>query len=257
VRIATYNVNGVNGRLARLVEWLRETAPDIVCLQELKTDDSKFPAGALREAGYHAIWHGQRAHHGVAILAKSGVPRAHSRGLPGAPSDVHTRYIEATVDGLTVASAYLPNGNPTGSPNYEYKVRWFKRLIRYSKKLASGKIPAVLAGDLNVVPTDRDIANPWWWREDAVMQPEVRGLYGELLGLGWVDTARLLHPTETIYTFWTTEQAYAKNRGFRLDFLLANKALVSRVRRFGVDSSYRGGVKPSDHAPAWIDIDPG
>jgi len=255
IRIATYNVNGVNGRLPRLVDWLRTTEPTIACLQELKTDDSKFPAAAIKEAGYYAIWHGQRAHHGVAVLAKDSPPKELRRGLPGEPSDAATRYLEARVDGLTVCSVYLPNGNPTGSSNYEYKIRWFKRLIQYSGKLARGKSPAVLAGDLNVVPTDRDIANPWWWRFDAVMQPEVRELYKRLIGLGWIDTARVLHPTETIYTFWTTEQAFQKNRGFRLDFLLVNRALAGSVTKFGVDTAYRSGLKPSDHAPTWIEID--
>jgi exodeoxyribonuclease-3 len=254
LRVATYNVNGVNGRLPRLIEWLRDAGPDIACLQELKTDDTKFPIAAIRDQGYDAIWHGQRAHHGVAILARGEKPHEIRRGLPGDPTDVHTRYIEARVRGLLVASVYLPNGNPVGSPNYEYKLRWFERLIRYAEALAASDVPAVLAGDLNVVPTDRDIANPWWWRFDAVMQPEVRALYGRLLGQGWTDAARALHPTATIYTFWTTADAFVKNRGFRLDFLLVNAPLRGRLSAFGVDASFRGGVKPSDHAPAWIEV---
>ena len=254
LRVATYNFNGVNGRLPRLLEWLRETRPDVACLQELKTDDSKFPIAALRQAGYDAVWHGQRSHHGVAILARSGAPRERRRGLPGEPSDVATRYLEATVEGLVVASVYLPNGNPVDSPNYAYKLRWFERLVAYAGRLARSRSPAVLAGDLNVVPTDRDIANPWWWRFDAVMQPEVREAYRRLLALGWTDAARHLHPTETIYTFWTTAQAFERNRGFRLDFLLVNAPLVERLTAFGVDAAWRGGVKPSDHAPAWIEL---
>ena len=254
LRVATYNVTGVNGRLPRLLEWLRATGPDVACLQELKTDDSKFPIAALRAAGYDAVWHGQRSHHGVAILARGATPRELRRGLPGEPSDVHTRYLEADVAGLSVASVYLPNGNPVGSPNYAYKLRWFERLIDYARRLAKGATPAVLAGDLNVVPTNRDIANPWWWRFDAVMQPEVREAFRRLLALGWTDAARLLHPTATIYTFWTTAQAFERNRGFRLDFVLVNAALVKRVRAFGVDTAWRGGVKPSDHAPAWVEL---
>ena len=254
LRIATYNVNGVNGRLPRLLEWLRDTQPDVVCLQELKTDDTKFPIAALRHAGYDAVWHGQRSHHGVAILARGETPQEVRRGLPGEATDVHTRYVEARVAGLRVASVYLPNGNPVGSDNYAYKLRWFERFIRHASPLATLDEPVILAGDLNVVPTDRDIYNPAWWRFDAVMQPEVRDAYVRLVSQGWVDAARRLRPDERIYTFWTTEQAYARNKGFRLDFLLVNEALAPRLRAFDVDASVRGGIKPSDHAPAWIEV---
>jgi exodeoxyribonuclease-3 len=257
VKIVTYNVNGVNGRLPRLLEWLAETSPDIVCLQELKTDDTKFPARAIEEAGYGAIWHGQRAHHGVAILAKGETPREIRRGLPGNPEDKQARYLEAEVQGLTVASIYLPNGNPTGSPNFEYKLAWFERLIAHADTLyASGK-PVVLAGDLNVVPTDADIYNRWLWKEDAVMQPETRALYRRLLAQGWTDSARHLHPDKKIYTFWANESAFKRNAGFRMDFLLLSAGLTPRLAAFDVDAEYRGREKPSDHAPTWIRLVPG
>jgi len=255
LKIATYNVNGVNGRLPRLLEWLEETAPDIVCLQELKTDDSKFPALAIQSAGYGAIWHGQRAHHGVAILARNGPPQELRRGLPGDESDVETRYLEARVQDLVVASIYLPNGNPVPSHRFDYKLAWFERLIDYAQGLIDAGERVVLAGDLNVVPTDFDIYNAWAWRDDAVMQPETRALYRRLLAQGWTDAHRALHPKTKIYTFWVNAQAFARNAGFRMDFLLLSPALAPRLRKAGVDSEYRGREKPSDHAPTWVTLD--
>jgi len=252
MRIATYNVNGVNGRLPRLLEWLAETSPDIACLQELKTDDTKFPISALRHAGYDGIWHGQRSYHGVAILAKEECPVETRRGLPGEPDDVHTRYLEAEIQRLTVASIYLPNGNPVPSPNYDYKLRWFARLIRYAQRLVG--TPAILAGDLNVVPTDFDVYNPSYWRFDAVMQPAVREAFRQLLAQGWIDVARYLHPDKRIYTYWNDERAFRQNKGWRLDFLLVSVVLIDRVVAFGVDTEYRGRIKPSDHTPAWIEL---
>lgn len=255
LKIATYNVNGVNGRLPRLLEWLGESDPDVVCLQELKTDDSKFPAAALSNAGYGAIWHGQRAHHGVAILAKGETPVEIRRGLPGDESDVETRYLEARVKDLVVASIYLPNGNPVPGPRFDYKLAWFERLIGYARRLHDSGAPVVLAGDLNVVPTDFDIYNAWPWRHDAVMQPETRALYRKLLAQGWVDAHRHLHPKTKIYTFWVNAQAFARNAGFRMDFLLLSPALVPRLREAGVDAEHRGRDKPSDHAPTWIALE--
>jgi exodeoxyribonuclease-3 len=254
VKIASYNVNGVNGRLPRLLEWLAETSPEVACLQELKTDDSKFPIRAIESAGYGAIWHGQRSHHGVAILAKGETPIELRRGLPGDAADIQTRYLEAETKGIGIASIYLPNGNPTGSPNFEYKLRWFDRFIQYEEQWVKSGRPTVLAGDLNVVPTDFDIYNPGWWRGDAVMQPEVRAAYARLLSQGWMDSARHLHPDRRMYSYWTTENALRQNKGMRLDFLLVNKPLKSRVTDAGVDAAFRGGHKPSDHAPAWIEL---
>jgi exodeoxyribonuclease-3 len=254
LKIVTYNVNGVNGRLPRLLEWLSETSPDIVCLQELKTDDTKFPAGAIEAAGYGAIWHGQRSHHGVAILAKGATPREIRRGLPGNAKDKQARYLEGEVKGITVASIYLPNGNPRPSANFDYKLAWFERLIAHAKTLYASKNPVVLAGDLNVVPTDFDIYNAWLWRHDAVMQPETREAYGRLLAQGWVDSARHLYPDKKIYTFWVNANAFKRNAGFRMDFLLLNAALARRLKDAGVDAEYRGREKPSDHAATWITL---
>ena len=254
MKIATFNVNGVNGRLPRLLEWLNETGPDIVCLQEIKTDDTRFPARATEDAGYGAIWHGQRSHHGVAILAKGEKPVEIRRGLPGDASDVQSRYLEAEARGITVASIYLPNGNPAPGPKFDYKLAWFERLIAHAAGLYASKQPVVLAGDFNVVPTNADIYNAWAWKWDAVMQPETREAYQRLLAQGWIDATRHLHPKKRIYTFWVNSDAFRRNAGFRMDFLLLNAPLAARLTAAEVDAEYRGREKPSDHAPTWVDI---
>jgi exodeoxyribonuclease-3 len=252
VKIATYNVNGVNGRLPRLLEWLAETAPDVVCLQELKTDDSKFPAAAMEKAGYGAVWHGQPSHHGVAVLAKGATPLERRRGLPGDETDKSSRYLETEVSDLVIASIYLPNGNPRPSRNFDYKLAWFSRLIAHVQSLCTSPRRVVLAGDFNVVPTDADIYNAWLWRHDAVMQPETRDAYRELLQQGWADSTRAIYPSEKIYTFWVSAAAYQRNKGFRMDFLLLNPAARPDLVNAGVDAEYRNRERPSDHAPVWI-----
>jgi exodeoxyribonuclease III len=252
LKVATYNVNGVNGRLPRLLEWLVETDPDLVCLQELKTDDSRFPREAIEKIGYGAIWHGQRSHHGVAILAKGTVPVETRRGLAGDPGDAQSRYLEAEVDGIRIASIYLPNGNPQPGPKFDYKLAWFERLIEHARTLSQGSSPVILAGDFNVVPTNADIYNAWVWRFDAVMQPEAREAYRRLLAQGWTDATRYVHPNERIYTFWVNADAFRRNAGFRMDFLLLNPALKPSLVAAGVDAEYRGRERPSDHAPTWV-----
>jgi len=254
LRIATYNVNGVNGRLPRLLEWLAETAPDVVCLQEIKTDDSRFPADKLEAAGYGAIWHGQRSHHGVAILAKGSVPSETRRGLPPVIEESQTRYVEASIGDLTVASIYLPNGNPQPGPKFDYKLAWFDRLIAHAGTLIASGRQVLLAGDLNVVPTDFDIYNPWAWRFDAVMQPQTRAAFRRLLEQGWVDAHRQLHPKTRLYTFWVNDAAFRRNAGFRMDFVLLSPSLARRLAAAGVDAEYRGREKPSDHAPTWVTL---
>ncbi|HWI14221.1 MAG TPA: exodeoxyribonuclease III [Burkholderiales bacterium] len=254
MKVATYNVNGVNGRLPQLIDWLAETAPDIVCLQEIKTSDDKVPALAIKQAGYESIWHGQRSHHGVAILAKGEAPREIRRGLPGDASDTQSRYLEAEVRGLVVASVYLPNGNPQPGPKFDYKLAWFERLIRHASTLCRSSTPVVLAGDFNVVPTNDDIYNAWLWREDAVMQPQTRDAYRRLLAQGWIDATRHLHPDERVYTFWVNDQAFRRGAGFRMDFLLVNAKLAPRLREAAVDTAFRGRERASDHAPTWITL---
>jgi exodeoxyribonuclease-3 len=254
LKIATFNVNGVNGRLPRLLEWLEEAKPDVACLQEIKTGDATFPAEAIEGAGYRAVWHGQRSHHGVAILARGVTPREIRRGLPGDAGDAQARYLEAEVMGLRVASLYLPNGNPQPGPKFDYKLAWFERLIRHAGALLGAGLEVVLAGDFNVVPRDADIYNAWLWRFDAVLQPETRAAYQRLLAQGWVDATRQLHPHERIYTFWVNADAFRRNAGFRMDFLLLTPSLARRLERAEVDAAQRGGVKPSDHAPTWVEL---
>ncbi|HZA96196.1 MAG TPA: exodeoxyribonuclease III [Burkholderiaceae bacterium] len=255
MKIATYNVNGVNGRLPRILDWLSETSPDVVCLQELKTDDSKFPVHAFEHAGYSAIWHGQRSHHGVAILARGDRPTEIRRGVPGDTDDKQARYLEAEVNGLVVASIYLPNGNPAPGPKFDYKLAWFERLIRHAQTLYQSGKPTILAGDFNVVPTNFDIYNAWLWRFDAVMQPESRDAYQRLLAQGWIDSARYLYPDKKIYTFWVNDRAFQRNAGFRMDFLLLSASVAGRLIKAGVDFEFRGRERASDHAPTWIALD--
>jgi len=256
VRIATYNVNGVNRRLPRLLEWLEETAPDVVCLQEIKTIDSNCPALAVEAAGYGSIWHGQRSHHGVAILAKGAAAREIRRGLPGDEADTQARYLEAEAGGIVVASIYLPNGNPQPGPKFDYKLAWFDRLIAHAQTLLDSGRDVVLAGDFNVVPTNFDIYNWWLWRWDAVLQPETRAAYERLLSQGWVDATRHLHPDKKVYTFWVNADFVRRNAGFRMDFLLLSPGLVPRLEAAEVDFAYRAREGASDHAPVWIRLGP-
>jgi exodeoxyribonuclease-3 len=202
MKLATFNVNGIVSRLPQLLQWLEKESPDIVCLQELKAPDASFPIAAIRKAGYGAKWHGQRSWNGVAILAKGADPTEIRRGLPGDPSDDHSRYLEAAVDGIIVGCLYAPNGNPQPGPKFDYKLAWLDRLIQHAKGLYDTGHPVVLAGDYNVVPTDFDIYNPRSWLKDALLQPESRERYRRLLDQGWTDAIRSKHPDERIYTFW-------------------------------------------------------
>ena len=254
MKIASYNVNGVNGRLPQLLDWLAEAAPDVACLQEIKTDDAKCPVDAIRRAGYDAIWHGQRAHHGVAILAKGVLPREVRRGLPGDVDDRQARYLEADIGGVRVASVYLPNGNPQPGPKFDYKLAWFERLNAHAATLVGLPQPAILAGDFNVVPTNFDIYNAWAWRFDAVMQPQSRDAWQRLLAQGWMDATRAAHPRTRVYTFWVNAAAFARNAGFRMDFLLLNAAAQPLLVDAQVDAAFRGRERASDHAPAWVRI---
>jgi exodeoxyribonuclease-3 len=255
MKIATFNVNGVNGRLPVLLRWLAETGPDVACLQELKTSDEKFPVGAIEEAGYGAIWYGQKSYNGVAILARDSKPEERRRGLPGDADDSHRRYLEAQVGDLIVGCLYLPNGNPAPGPKFNYKLSWFKRLNEYAGSLLEGP-PAVLCGDYNVVPTEIDAVHPERWVWDAVYFPESRARYDELLRVGWVDGIRRLHPQKGIYTYWNFAYrgGYDRTSGLRMDHLLMNGAAAKRLRTAGVDVEVRGWEKPSDHAPAWVEL---
>jgi exodeoxyribonuclease-3 len=255
MRIATYNVNGVNGRLSNLLRWLGETTPDIVCLQELKAPDEKFPLAAIRDAGYGAVWHGQKSYNGVAVLARGAEPVEIRRGLPGDDSDGQSRYLEAGVRGLTVACLYLPNGNPAPGPKLDYKLRWFARLAAHAKGLLAAGGPVVLAGDYNVMPTELDVYAPERWVDDALFRPEVRAAYHELVAQGWTDALRRMHPDERIYTFWDYfRNRFARDAGLRIDHLLLSPDLAPRLRAAEVDREVRGWEKASDHAPTWVEL---
>ena len=258
MKLATYNLNGIRARLPRLLEWLEREKPDIVCLQELKAADEVLPAMAISAAGYEAIWHGQKSWNGVAILARGVKPIENRRGLPESDEDTHSRYIEATVNGLLVASLYLPNGNPQPGPKFDYKLAWFERFIRHAAKLLESGKPVVLAGDYNVVPTDFDIYNPRSWRDDALLQPETRDCYQRLLAQGWTDAIRARFPDQPIYTFWDYfRRHWETNSGLRIDHLLLNAALAPKIVNAGVDTWVRGGPNASDHAPTWVELDVG
>lgn len=256
MKLATFNVNGIKTRLPQLLDWLHKEAPDVVCLQELKALDGMFPQAALKEAGYSALWKGQRSWNGVAILAKGDDPPLEiRRELPGDAKDEQSRYLEAAVDGLIVACLYLPNGNPQPGPKFDYKLAWFQRLQAHALGLYSSGHPVVLAGDFNVIPTDLDVYKPASWKRDALMQPQTREAYAGLLAQGWIDSLRYLHPDERIYTFWDYfRQHWQRNAGLRIDHILLNAELAPRLKSAGVDSWVRGQEHASDHAPVWVEL---
>jgi exodeoxyribonuclease-3 len=257
LKIATYNVNGVNGRLPVLLRWLDLAEPDIVCLQELKAPQDAFPEQAIRRAGYDALWHGQSRWNGVAILSRIGGIHETRRGLPGDSDDVQSRYIEAAISGLILAGLYLPNGNPRPGPKFDFKLRWFERLEKHLDGLVGLDAPVIVAGDFNVMPTDRDVYAPDRWRDDALFAPEVKAAYQRLLDQGWVDAVRHLHPHDVIYTFWKYWRgSFERNAGLRIDHLLLNPVAARRLVRAEVDTRPRGWEKTSDHAPVWIEIGP-
>lgn len=255
MKIATYNINGVNGRLPALIGWLETAAPDVVCLQEIKTTSATFPLAAIERAGYGAIWIGEKSYNGVAILARGETPIEVRRGLPGDERDKQSRYIEAAVNGVLVACLYLPNGNPQPGPKFDYKLAWFERLITHAASHAMRPEPIIIAGDYNVVPTDdiSDIYNTRSWLKDALLQPESREAYRRLLAQGWTDAIATQHPGKPMYTFWDYfRQRWLRNAGLRIDHLLLNAPAFKRLKNAGVDREMRGGEKPSDHAPAWV-----
>jgi exodeoxyribonuclease-3 len=253
MKIATYNVNGVNGRLPVLLRWLAETEPDVVCLQELKAPQEKFPEEAIKDAGYHAIWHGQKSWNGVAILSRIGQLEEVRRALPGDEEDEHSRYIEALVNGVLVCCLYLPNGNPAPGLKFDYKLGWFERLSKHAKDLLQSGNPVVLAGDYNVMPTDLDVYKPERWVDDALFRPEVRSAFKKLVEQGWTDAIRKLYPGEVIYTFFDYfRNAYERNAGLRIDHFLLSPLVDKRLLAAGVDHNVRGWEKTSDHAPVWI-----
>jgi exodeoxyribonuclease III len=253
MKIATFNINGINGRLPHLLQWLEEAEPDVVALQELKCADRRFPAAALARAGYGAIWHGQKSWHGVAILARGAEPVETARGLAGDAEDGESRYVEAAVKGVIVTSLYAPNGNPQPGPRFDYKLVWMERLRARARELYETGLPVVLAGDFNVVPTEADIYPTASYRDNALVQPESRAAFRALLAQGWTDAIRARYPSETVYTFWDYKRGrWSRDAGLRLDHLLLSDELAGRLMDAGVDKEVRGREGASDHAPTWI-----
>jgi exodeoxyribonuclease-3 len=255
VKVATYNVNGVNGRLEVLLRWLEEAEPDVVVLQELKAPDVRFPVKEIEKAGYGAVWNGQKSWNGVAVLARDEEPLLTRKRLPGEPEDEQSRYIEAIVSGVVIGGLYLPNGNPYPGSKFDYKLRWFQRLHSYAAELLDLDVPVILAGDYNVMPTDLDVYKPERWKDDALFRIEVREAFRELVGQGWTDAVRALHPGERIYTFWDYfRNAYGRDAGLRLDHFLLSPDLAKRLAKAEVDKHVRGWEHTSDHAPVWIEL---
>jgi exodeoxyribonuclease-3 len=256
VKIATFNINSIRGRLARLLEWLADAKPDVVCLQELRIYHDEFPVDAITSAGYGALWQGQKPrYNGVAILARGGVPIEVRRGLPGDDADIQARYLEAAVDGILVACLYAPNGNPQPGPKFDYKLAWLDRLNAHARVLDRSGAPVVLAGDFNVVPTAADIYPTRSYDNDALEQPQSRAAFAALLAQGWTDSIRERHPDEPMYTFWDyMRKRWERDAGLRIDHLLLNRQLRERLVDAGVDRDVRGIAGASDHAPAWIEI---
>jgi exodeoxyribonuclease-3 len=253
VKLVTYNVNGIKARLPRLVEYLTEQQPDVVCLQEIKCSDDTFPAADIEAAGYGAVWHGQKGFNGVAVLAKGATPVERQRGLAGEAEDEHSRYLECEIGGLVVASIYLPNGNPQPGPKFDYKLRWMERLAARARDLLAEEVPVVLMGDYNVIPNDDDTFSVRAMAADALMQPESRAAYRRLLAQGWTDALRTRRPTGGIWTFWDYQAgAWQRDAGFRIDHLLLSPQAADRLADAGVDKDYRGREKASDHAPTWV-----
>ncbi|MBX3594326.1 exodeoxyribonuclease III [Sphingomonas sp.] len=257
MKIVTYNVNGIKARLPRLLEYLAEQKPDVVCLQEIKSADDGFPADDIREAGYGALWHGQKGFNGVAILARDAEPVERHRGLGGDPEDDHSRYLEAEVNGVVVASIYLPNGNPVPGPKFDYKLRWIGRLTERARDLLAEERPVVLAGDYNVIPNDDDVFSVRAMQDDALMQPQSRAGFRALLAQGWTDALRTQAPGGGVWTFWDYQAgAWRRDAGFRIDHLLLSPIAADRFAGAGVDKEYRGREKASDHAPTWVRLRP-
>lgn len=255
MRIATYNVNGVNGHLQVLLQWLQETSPDVACLQELKAPQEKFPLDAITAAGYHALWHGQKSWNGIAILSKHEPAVEIRRVLPGDDQDEQSRYLEAEINNIVVGCLYLPNGNPAPGPKFDYKLKWMDRFIQHAATLQVSGKPVVLTGDYNVIPSEHDVYKPERWVDDALFRPETRAAFQKLLGQGWTDALRKLFPDEIVYTYWDYfRNAYQRNAGLRIDHFLLNDVLDKRLLSAGVDCNVRGWEKTSDHAPVWIEL---
>jgi len=256
LRIASYNINGINARLAVLTRWLVEFQPDIVGLQELKCTDEAFPREAIEELGYAAIWHGQKSWNGVALLSRVGTPVETRRALPDDPNLDQSRYIEAAICGILTGNMYAPNGNPRPGPKFDYKLAWLDRLEEHARELLDSGAPALLIGDYNIIPTDEDVYKPERWLKDALFAPEARRKYEELVGQGWTDAIRHFYPDARIYTFWHYwRNSFERDAGIRIDHALLSPPLAKALKGAGVDRTPRGWERTSDHAPIWVEVE--
>lgn len=259
MRIASWNVNSVRQRLELLLAWLKETSPDIVCLQETKCVDEAFPREPIEALGYNVVVHGQKGFNGVALLSKHPLDEAKPR-LQGDDDDLQSRFIEGVVSlkrgVVRVACLYLPNGNPVETEKYPYKMKWMARLHDYARQTLLTEEPLILAGDFNVIPERRDVHNPDSWTTDALFRPQTRETFQRLLGLGLTDAFRASTDEASQYTFWDYQAgAWQKNHGLRIDHLLLSPQAADRLRAVGIDKHVRGWEKPSDHVPIWADFD--
>ncbi|MCB2128343.1 MAG: exodeoxyribonuclease III [Rhodobacteraceae bacterium] len=258
MKIATFNINGIKARAEALPAWLDEAAPDIVLLQEIKSVDEAFPRDLFEERGYNVATHGQKSFNGVAILSKLPLEDV-ARGLPGDGGDDQARWIEATVVGkaaVRLCGLYLPNGNPAPGPKFDYKLAWMERMRARAADLLAGEVPVVMAGDYNIIPQAEDAARPEAWREDALFRPEARAAYRRILNLGFTDALRTREPRPGQYSFWDYQAgAWQKNNGIRIDHLLLSPQAADLLRDAGIDKAVRGGDKPSDHVPVWVEMD--
>jgi len=256
VKIATYNINGINSRLDILLRWLKDDAPDVVCLQELKSATASFPRKEIERAGYQAVFEGEKSWNGVAILARDVLPVVTRRGLPGNADDTQSRYIEAAVNGVLIGCLYAPNGNPAPGPKFDYKLKWLKRLELHARELLALDIPVIFSGDFNIIPAEIDVYKPERWREDALFRPEVRKAYARLLSQGWTDAVRHLQPDEPTYTFWKYwRNSFERDAGLRIDHFLLSPAVTPLLNSASVRRTPRGWPHSSDHAPVIIELE--
>ncbi len=254
MKIATWNVNSIKARLPNVLDWLKSAEPDVVLLQEIKTVDDGFPRLEIEALGYECAVHGQKSYNGVAILSKRGLEEVSAR-LPGDDGDEQARYLEATVAGMRVATIYLPNGNPADSEKYPYKLAWMARLRERAAALLAGEMPVVLGGDYNVIPTDEDVHDAAAWAGDALIKPQTRAAFREILWLGYTDAFRAKDPTPHKYSFWDYQGgAWQKDHGIRIDHLLLSPQAADRLEAAGIDTGPRGKQKASDHTPVWCTL---
>jgi exodeoxyribonuclease-3 len=254
MRLVSWNINSLRKRQERLVGWLRESGPDIVCLQETKCTDDQFPEQALRNAGYHSAFHGQKSYNGVAILARSELGGVRN-SLGDEVADEHARVIAATFGDIRVVCIYAPNGQAIGAPAYEYKLQWYARLNRYLTEQLKAFPRLIVCGDFNIAPENRDVYEPALWRGAIMCSEQERSAFDALCAMGFADTLRLHHPEEGLFSWWDYRMlSFPKNRGLRIDAILASKPVAARCTDGGIEREMRKGKEPSDHAPVWAEF---